>query len=103
MVSLRKIKVYTQLTGIALVLILMLLFIFSNREPISIDFLIWTSPEVPKFWFLVSVATLGILVYRIGGGIRKVLKDFRQIRKEEKALLELVDHDKISVKTNETV
>ena len=96
MISFRKIKVYTQLTGIVLVLILVLMFIFSNREPISVDFLIWTSPEIPKFWFLISVATGGVLVYRITAGVRKVIKDFRQIRREDKSLSQLMDQDKIS-------
>jgi len=96
MISFRKIKVYTQLTGIVLVLILVLMFVFSNREPISVDFLVWTSPEIPKFWFLISVATGGVLVYRITAGVRKVIKDFRQIRREDKSLSQLMDQDKIS-------
>ena len=103
MASLRKIKIYAKLFSIGLVLMLVLMFIFSNREPISVDFLVWTSPEVPKFWFLISVATIGIVIYRISGTIRKVLKDFRQMKKEEKAQFELLDKTNHSSQTNETI
>lgn len=103
MPSLRKIKIYAKLFGFSLVLILVLMFFFSNREPISVDFLVWTSPEVPKFWFLISVATGGILIYRIGGTIRRVLKDFLQMRKEEKAQLKLMNNGNNSANKDITV
>jgi len=93
MFSLRKVKVYAKMTGIVLVLVFVLLFMFSNREPVSVNFLFWTSPEVPKFWFLISVATGGALVYRITTRVRKVVKDFCQMRQEEKAISKLMDQN----------
>lgn len=101
--SIRKIKIYTKLTLIFLVLILVLLFIVSNRKKVSVDFLFWRSPLIPMFWFVISVATMGAIIYRITAGIRKVLKDYREVRKEEKTQRQLMEKMKNSVNANKSV
>ena len=87
--SLRKTITYTKLSGIALVFVVVLIFMLSNHDPVSVGFLWWQTPEVPKFAFMLSVAAIGVLVFRVAGGVRKVMTDLRQIRREEKARLDM--------------
>ena len=81
----KQFGVYAKLTGIFLVLIYVLVFIILNREPIEVHLVFWKTPAIPKFWFTLGVATGGVLVFKIFSGIRKVLLDYRQIRKEQQA------------------
>ena len=87
----KQFSVYAKLTGIFLVLLYVLVFIIRNREPIEVDLVFWTTPAIPKFWFTLGVATGGVLVFKITGGIRKVLMDYRQMRKEQQGLQKMED------------
>ena len=83
--NLRRIRVYVNLAGISLVLLYVLLFIILNRQPISVHLVFWRTPEIPLFWFTLGVAGGGVLVFRVIIGIRRAMKEFTQLRKEDKA------------------
>ena len=87
--SVRKFITYAKLSGITLMFVGVLIFMVSNLDTVSIEFLWWQTPEVPKFAFMLSAAAIGVLVFRVAGGIRRVVTDLRQIRREEKARLEI--------------
>ena len=95
----RKFILYSKLSGIGLVLLIALLFMFNNREKISVNFLFWQTPEIPKFAFMLSKMTAGVLVFRISRGIRKALQELKLVRREEQARLKLIQEVKSSVET----
>ncbi len=87
--DLRRIRVYAKLTGISLVLVYVLLFIILNRQEVSVNLVFWRTPEIPLFWFTLGVATSGALVFRVISGIRRTVKEFTQLRKEDRAREEM--------------
>ncbi|MCH7987973.1 MAG: hypothetical protein IID46_02350 [Planctomycetes bacterium] len=95
----RKFILYLKLSGISLVILIVLSFMFSNREPISVKFLFWPTPEIPKYAFMLSAMTTGALVFRVGRGIRKSLGDLKLLRREEQARKKLIQEVKDSVET----
>lgn len=95
----RKFILYCKLYGIGLVLLVVLLFMFDNRQKISVNFLFWKTPEIPKFAFMLSMMTAGALVFRVSRGIRKALNDLKLVRREERARLKLIQEVKSSVET----
>lgn len=96
-----KFKVYLKLTGIALVFVLVVIFMASNTAPVSVKFLGWRIWEVPTFGFVFVVASFGVLVYLVSRKVRKVVGEFRQLRREEKSRRELVDQVKKQVAKTE--
>ena len=95
----RKFILYSKLSGIGLVILIALLFMFSNRERISVTFLFWETPEIPIFAFVLSMMTAGALVFRVSRGIRKALGELKLVRREERARLKLIQEVKSSVET----
>jgi len=79
-----KIKVYTKLSFICLVILAALIFIVSNGEPVDINFLGWTLVEVGAWLLIVLAGLVGIAVFLIVRRISSVLRDFRRIRTESK-------------------
>ena len=76
-----KIKVYTKLSFICLVILAALIFIVSNRQPVTISFL--GLSLTAGAWLLIVLAGLvGIAVFLIVRRISSVLRDFRRIRTE---------------------
>ena len=83
-------------------MIYVLVFIILNRDPIEVDLVFWTTPAIHKFWFTIGVATGGMLVFKTVSGIRKVLLEYRELRKaargrqkmEDKMRQELQDKDR---------
>ena len=79
----KKIKVYTKLSFICLVILAALIFIVSNRQPVTISFL--GLSLTAGAWLLIVLAGLvGIAVFLIVRRISSVLRDFRRIRTESK-------------------
>ena len=95
----RKFILYSKLSGIGLVLLYVLLFMFKNRERISVNFLFWETHEVPIFAFMVGAMTAGTLVFRVSRGIRKSLNELKLVRREKQARLKLIQEVKSSVET----
>jgi len=95
----RKFIIYSKLSGIGLVLLIALLFMFNNREKVSVNFLFWETPEIPKFAFMFWAMTAGALVFRVSRGIRKSLNELKLVRREKRARLKLIQEVKNSVET----
>ena len=77
----KKIKVYTKLSFICLVILAALIFIVSNRQQVTISFLVFSLTT--GAWLLIVLAGLvGIAVFLIVRRISSVLRDFRRIRTE---------------------
>ena len=78
-----KIKVYTKLFFICLVILAALIFIVSNGQPVTISFL--GLSLTAGAWLLIVLAGLvGIAVFLIVRRISSVMRDFRRIRTESK-------------------
>ena len=88
--SWRKIKVYSKLTLIGIVVLFVLLFMASNRDVVTVQFLWWKTYEVPTFAFMFIVANGGIGVFLIVKRLGKVVTDVKQLRHESRARRALV-------------
>ena len=86
-----KIKVYGRAIGIGLVVLVVLVFMASNRERVTVKFLTWEIWHAPLFAFIFVVANGGILIYLVARKFRKVLGDLRDLRREDKTHKQLVD------------
>ena len=89
--SWRKIKLYTKLSLMGLVLLFVLVFMFSNTDKVTVKFLTKEIYTVPTFAFIFIVANGGVGVFLIIKGLRKVLGDYRRMRREEKTRQAMVD------------
>ena len=96
--SIYKLKIYAKMTGIILLLLVVLIFIASNRETVTVKFLGWVIWQAPLFAFILAAAGMGVAVYLVSRKIRKVLKEYREMRREEKTRRKLVDQVKKEVK-----
>jgi len=83
-VTIHKLKVYTKLSIIGLVILVVLIFLLQNSGRVSIRFLLWQTPEVPMFMFTLSAATSGVLVYRVSSRIGKVIREAKEIRRQDR-------------------
>jgi uncharacterized integral membrane protein len=80
----QRIKVYTKLFFICVVILAALVFIVSNRQLVTISFGWWTLAEIGT-WFLIVLAGLaGIVVFLVVGRTSSLLRDFRRLRSENK-------------------
>ena len=76
-----KIKVYTKLCFICLVILAALIFIVSNRQVVTISFL--GLSVTARAWLLIVLAGLaGIAVFLIVRRISSVMRDFKRVRSE---------------------
>ena len=78
-----KIKTYGRLTGIGLVILGTVLFILSNREPVTVRFLAWEWVTLPLYAFILFVAVGGIVLLWIVRKIGSTLRDVRKLRQEK--------------------
>ncbi|MBN2377708.1 MAG: DUF1049 domain-containing protein [Sedimentisphaerales bacterium] len=102
-ISWNKFKVYAKLTLVVILFLLVIIFLIQNRNRVSINFLFWQTPPVPKFLFILSVAGFSLLIFKISTKIGKVMHDFKQIRREEKdrqQLIEQVKRESVTDKPN---
>lgn len=93
-----KFKIYAKMTGIGLVLAIVLAFVASNREMVQVKFLHWVIWQVPLFALITAAAGMGIIVHLIARRVRKVLVEYKEMRREEKSRRELVKNVKKDVK-----
>ena len=89
--SVRKFKVYFKLTIISLGVLAVLIFLIQNSERVSFKFLFWHTRELPLVLFGLSMMGIGALLYRVRNWISKIVRDVRQMRRDEKMRQELVD------------
>ncbi len=92
--AVRKFKVYFKLTIISLGVLAVLIFLIQNRERVSFQFLFWHTRELPLVLFGLSMMGIGVLLYRVRTWISKIIRDVRQMRRDDKMRQELVDQVK---------
>ena len=81
----QRIKVYTKLFLICVVILAALIFICSNNQPVPISFLGWRLVEGIGAWLLIVLAGLaGIVVFLVASRTSSLLRDFRRLRSENK-------------------
>ena len=100
-VSLRKFKVYAKLTGIIILVLTVLAFVFSNREPVKVKFLWMDLMELATYWFILLVGAGSILVFLAAKKIRRVIAEVRLIRRERQAHDELVAQAAAKIKRDD--
>ena len=101
MMSFHKIKVYARLTVIVLVLLAVLLFMFSNSQTVSIEFLVWKLWEVPAYALIFLSANMGVVVFLVSRRIRRAVKDIQNVRREDSTHRELINDSKTEVITKD--
>ena len=80
----QRIKVYTKLFFICVVILAALVFIVSNRRMVTISLGWWELAKI-RTWFLIVLAGVaGIVVFLAVGRISSLLQDFRRLRSENK-------------------
>jgi|GEM_PF-893229 len=92
--SVRKFKVYFKLTIISLGVLAVLIFLIQNSERVSFKFLFWHTRELPLVLFGLSMMGIGALLYRVRNWFSKIIRDVRQMRRDEKMRQELVEQVK---------
>ena len=100
--NISKFKAYTKLISISVVLLAVLLFMLSNAEPVTVKFLWWTLWQVPLYAFIFVVANGGIVVFFVSRKLARVIKEVRQLRREENTQRRLVDQIRKDVQDNDT-
>lgn len=91
-----KIKVYTKLLGTILMLLVVVAFILSNRDRVSVKFLWKQTPEIPQYIFIVIVGVGSIIVYQVIRRLRRLVLDFRAVRSDERTQRKLIADRMIS-------
>lgn len=95
----RKFKVYSKLGGIAILFLLFAVFLLQNSDKVSIKFLFWCTPQVPTFLFGFSAASIGVLVFKVSTKIGKVIREAKQLRREQAAKNKMVEQVRQEVET----
>jgi len=80
-----KIKVYTKLSIVCLVILAGIVFIGSNRQQVDIRFLGWTLVETWAWLVIVLAGLVGVGIFVVFGRTSMVLRDVRRLRQESKA------------------
>ncbi len=82
--SWEKIKVYTKLFFICVVLLAASMFICSNGQLVTISFLWWTLASIGTWLLIVLAGLAGIVVFLVVGRTSSLLRDFRRLRSENR-------------------
>jgi uncharacterized integral membrane protein len=100
-----KFKTYVKLIGILLLVLFIIYFMLSNTAPVEIRLLGKKEPvlKLPTYQYTFFVANAGILIFLIARGIRKLIKDINQLRREERTRVKLVSEIKSKVEQEQNV
>ncbi len=82
--NVKKILIYIKLTGIGLFLLLILLFMLSNMQEVTVKFLGRDLWRVPMIAFMAIMACLGVTFYLFARKIGKLIKDFRALMTDKR-------------------
>ncbi|MBN1765052.1 MAG: DUF1049 domain-containing protein, partial [Sedimentisphaerales bacterium] len=99
--SFYKFKVYAKFGGIIFLVLLVIIFMASNREQVTVKFMGWEIWKAPLFAFIFAVASMGAVIFLVSKKVIKIWRDMKQLRREEKAQKELVDEVKKQVEQKE--
>ena len=95
-ITFRKIGVYGKLAAMLLLLFVVFVFMFSNRDLVELKFFKWTVWQAPAFALILASISFGVTVFWLSRKIRGVLRDMRELRREEKARLKLINEIKVN-------
>ena len=98
-----KIKTYAKLTAVVLLAVFIALFMASNTEPVTVKFLWKQLIVLPTYTYTFFAANAGILIFLIARRIRKLIKDIKQLRHEERTRQKLVSEIKSKVEQEQNV
>ena len=98
-----KFKIYAKMTGVGLVFAIALAFVASNRETVQVKFLHWVIWQAPLFALITAAAGMGVGVYLATRRIRKVLVEYKEMRREEKSRQELVKNVKKDIENEDNL
>jgi len=88
-----KFKVYARLAGVILALLAVLLFILSNHEKVSLQFLWWHTPPIGMYLFVLIVGAGSVLLWSLLKRIRYVFGETVALVREEKARKKLTPNN----------
>lgn len=80
----RKLKAWFKLGFVIAVVLAVVIFLVQNRETVEIDFLFWTMAKVPKFALVLSTAGLTLILYKVIGGLGRLVREVRTIMQENR-------------------
>ena len=80
----QKIKVYTKLSFICVVILAALIFIVSNRKLVEIKFAWWTLAEIGAWLLMILAGLAGVVIFLVAGRTSSLLRDFKRLRSENK-------------------
>ena len=95
--TLLKIKTYAKLGGIILVVSFIVHFMWSNSERVPVRVFWREVANVPLFYVIIASASSGAIIFLFARKFRKLWKDLRQIRQEEKTRQKLTAEIKSEV------
>ncbi len=82
--SIKKIRLYANITLVALVAAVVIIFLLSNREIVAVKFLGWELWKSPLYTLIFASANLGIISFLVGKRISLIIKQLKEVRKEKK-------------------
>ncbi len=100
-----KFITYAKLIGILLLVLFIIYFMLSNTAPVEIRLLGKKDPvlRLPTYTYTFFAANAGILIFLIARRIRKLIKDIKQLRREERTKQKLVSEIKTKVEQEQNV
>ena len=72
----KKIMVYTRLVLVGSAVLIVLIFMGSNYEKTEVKFLHWRLWEGPRFYLMIAMASLGVVIFLVSKSIRKTIYIF---------------------------
>lgn len=88
--SWHRIKTYAKAIGIAAVLALVVIFMFSNLQKVTVKFLWFEIWQAPTYALIFLVANGGIVVFLLCRRIGTVIREVRELRRETRARQRLI-------------
>ncbi len=79
----RKVWLYSQIALLVFLALIVLIFMASNSERVTIKFLKWSLWQAPVFALIIGSASLGATLTLFSRTIIKLFKDIRSMRQSE--------------------
>ena len=80
----QRIKVYTKLFFISVVILAAVVFIVSNRQLVTISFGWWPLAKIGAWLLMILAGLAGVVIFLVAGRTSSLLRDFRRLRSENK-------------------
>ncbi|KPK75458.1 MAG: hypothetical protein AMJ79_11165 [Phycisphaerae bacterium SM23_30] len=79
-----KLKTYAKLGGVIVLTVFIVMFMASNTEPVRVKFLWKQILVLPTYTYTFFAANAGIFIFLVARKLRKLFRDIKQLRQEEK-------------------